>query len=290
DVNLSDRNVSASRLAEDLGLDFVMKSKSAILSKDGKGVRVNMMESASGTTLSDLKREIATANSKVDDIRSAELAKMQQVIKKNPEKIKEIEDFINNNFKRIELCYTPKALGQIMQMQVFDLIIGNVDRHAANYHVNVDKSDPYKWLITDIQAIDNDMSFGNMSADEMESGEIGRLIPIMRKNGVTIPALDEEFYDNLMNYSVEELRKSQFDLRSEDELDALESRFKRVKESLAKLVEAGDVKLIKKDDSGGWKTAFESLQKMRNEKNGSRYSSDNSRQDTYFLSGIGFAE
>ncbi len=34
-------------------------------------------------------------------------------------------------------------------------------------------------------------------------------------------------------HSVDNLRKSQFDLRSEDELDALESRFKRVKESLA---------------------------------------------------------
>ena len=43
DESVSDRNVSASRLAEDMGLDFVMKSKTGLLTgADGKKTKVNL--------------------------------------------------------------------------------------------------------------------------------------------------------------------------------------------------------------------------------------------------------
>ena len=109
---ISNRNVSTSRVASRLGMDdMVAKSETVLLqNKNGSVVRANSMEGINGISMADAEVEAQKAGA--------------------------------------VLSYTGESMKQLSMLHIFDLICGQVDRHRGNYIVDLDKSQPGKWLIT----------------------------------------------------------------------------------------------------------------------------------------------
>ncbi len=205
---MSNRNVSTSRLAEDLGAgNVIAKSETAVMEKDGQLARFNVMEGAKGMEMQQLLDE-------------------QQKFKKNLGVDVTIE-------------YTPEALNQILKLQILDLVCGQVDRHKHNYFVTheVDSKKPNIWRITSIKGIDNDLSWGELGTKDVEKG-FKEALPItykvQRKNGEVekktyLPFVEAEFFEALKAYKQSGMYKErQADLRTEAEIQKLGERIDTV--------------------------------------------------------------
>lgn len=140
---VSDRNASSTRVAKRLGLsDTVARSETVLLSELGDRERVrrvfraNVMESVSGDntmTMAKLSDSVRIA-SKGSDLYGK------------------------------EIVFSGRAARQMFELQIFDLITGQVDRHFNNIMARFDISGS-QVVITGIKAIDNDLSFGKVGAD-----------------------------------------------------------------------------------------------------------------------------
>ncbi len=213
DAVISNRNVSTSRLARDLGTeDIVAKSETAVYEKDGKLTRFNVMQGAKGI-------DMATV------INQADAQK-----------------------KRIE--YTPAALNQIIKMHIMDLIAGQTDRNMGNYFVTTEEN-PQEGVvrITGISMIDNDLAFGEISGNDLDSQMGDLLIPILTKEGnYSLPFVEEEFWETLKAYTPEQAGLSQADLRSQSEIQALGDRILHVKAQIQAGIDEGRILVIKKKE------------------------------------------
>jgi hypothetical protein len=108
-------------------------------------------------------------------------------------------------------------------MQVFDLICGQVDRNMRNYYVTTEGN-----TITGIQMIDNDMSFGKLTAVGKDGKNVMKLSPA---NKELIDALSDEIKDavkRLNTYSTGDLKFIFGDILSDDEIGAMKERIKTI--------------------------------------------------------------
>ena len=64
---------------------------------------------------------------------------------------------------------TTNAIKQLMSLQIFDYICGQVDRHYNNFLMDVEEKNG-KVVIKGITGIDNDLSFGSLAAQKIEEG------------------------------------------------------------------------------------------------------------------------
>ena len=219
EVVLSNRNVSMSRLAEDLAVgEVIAKSETAVMEKDGKLMRFNIMEGAKGISMGDM-----------DD------------------KIKEMK---KQHGIDIQLEYTSEALNQLTKMQILDLIAGQIDRKTNNYFVEYfeDPQHPEVWKITNVKGIDNDLSFGSIPGQQVidyGTGKAGALID-KKFNTTSIPFIEAEFWEQIQKYTKDAAIFSQADLRTEEEINFMWERFETVKNELEKLIEAGRLEVIPK--------------------------------------------
>ncbi len=212
DVTVTNRNVSTSRIVSDLGADDVIaKSETAVFEKDGRLMRMNVMEEATGMDMNEIVAEAKAQN------------------------------------KRLE--YTPEALNQISKMRILDLICGQVDRNRSNYKVQSreDPNDPNVWKIVSVKGIDNDMSFGELDGAQIIRGA-GALVPINDLGEYTLPFLEEEFWHTLQAYTPEQAAAGQVDLRTDAEINALKERIVTVKAEIQKGIDMGKIQVIKKAD------------------------------------------
>ena len=198
-----------SRLAEDLGAgEVIAKSETAVMEKDGKLMRFNIMEGAKGISMGDM-----------DD------------------KLKEMK---NEYGIDIQLEYTSEALNQLTKMQILDLISGQIDRNTNNYFVEYfeDPQHPEVWKITNIKGIDNDLSFGMIPGQEVIDHGTGRAGSLVDKkyNTVSIPFIEAEFWEQIQKYTKDAAIFSQADLRTEEEINFMWERFETVKSELEKLI------------------------------------------------------
>ncbi len=219
EVVLSNRNVSMSRLAEDLGAgEVIAKSETAVMEKDGKLMRFNIMEGAKGISMGDM-----------DD------------------KLKEMK---NEYGIDIQLEYTSEALNQLTKMQILDLISGQIDRNTNNYFVEYfeDPQHPEVWKITNIKGIDNDLSFGMIPGQEVIDHGTGRAGSLVDKkyNTVSIPFIEAEFWEQIQKYTKDTAAFSQADLRTEEEINFMWERFETVKSELEKLIRDERLQVIPK--------------------------------------------
>ena len=72
---------------------------------------------------------------------------------------------------RANIIYTPDAMQQLSCLQLFDT---QCDRHYGNYYADY-KEENGKFIITGIQGIDNDLSFGNLQYKHIASEQNNRL-------------------------------------------------------------------------------------------------------------------
>ena len=233
--NMSERNVAASRLAKFLGIGSVVV-----------GAEMSRVE---------------IAGKKMDGVALDE-AKGEEM------------NTVAVKYGPYKMSYSPEALEQLMNLQLFDVICGQTDRHDGNYMASVSVAGA-NCQVTEICAIDNDMSFGLMSYKRIvKDGDIGRLYsPEDKEGNCTIPAIGMKFAEQILALEPKVLSYLLGDILNKKELDALMDRISGVQEVLRKRLayekENPDVPSIFKKDKEDW-VSFEKDIRTQTEKSSSK--------------------
>ena len=236
---ISKRNVATSRMAELLGIgDMVAKSVMADVIINGKKMSGIAIEEAKG--------------------QSTGLAHDQAAKKQ----------------KRTN--YSPNAFRQLLNLQIFDIICGQVDRNGANYlaeEEEIEKTDIIEF--TKIKAIDNDMAFGNLKYNDLlDRGDDGlnRMRNIESMGELHVPAMDKKFADSILALDAEKINYALCDVLSIEEREALIDRVKGVQKAIRRRQDY-EKKLRRKDPKAvsmfvedvegqeNWKKAYERFAK-----------------------------
>ncbi len=197
-ILLSDRNIATSRLAKLLGLgDLVAESSKVAAEENGSINGGIIIKQASGVNMDQLSQG-----------------------------------------GKNDVLYTPEASRKLSMLQLFDVLCGQVNRNSSNIRYTAElieeneKKSVYR--ITDIQGIDNDMAFGELSWKDVTKNEKGLFNMVCpEKNGqCLLPAIDHDMAAALEALDPEQLWLELKDILSGKELYALEERFRGMKEML----------------------------------------------------------
>ena len=133
--------------------------------------------------------------------------------------------------KTIQL--TPKALNQLITLQVFDIICGQVDRHRNNIIADIDvETVQGKVVVKSISGIDNDLSFGRLSYQGI-NGTQQHLLPIQDSKGViALEAIDETFANKILALKPEMIKYLLTPYLSSEDIMACQDRLKGVQQAL----------------------------------------------------------
>ena len=220
---ISNRNVSTSRVANSLGVDDIVAKSDTILMKaeDGSMINANEME------------EAGTSDSKY--------------------KVRSLRDCYYMALRtKSKLTYTAEALKQSFELQVLDLICGQVDRHMGNYSAFYTVSGK-TITVHGIKAFDNDMSFGIKNLTAM-NGDETHAKQLVEGKKISVPYLPKSYYDRIMAYTPEQAAHEQLDIRSKAEIASLQKRLMDVKTQLQKLYTQGRLQLLETEDQ--WEKAL----------------------------------
>ena len=206
-ADITKRNVATKRVAEALGLsDLVVGTKLAQVKVGDKKISGIVMDHAEGTSHHDIQYEA------------------------------------NNNNKKTS--YSPNAYKQIMALQVLDMICGQVERNSSNFLCTYKKDEKGNYIIDKVTAIDNDLSFGNISFDQMEHYGNTKQGParsiVDRFGNMQIPAIDNELAQSILNIKPEELEYRMLDILSKKERKALVDRLKGVQRAIRSQMQKED--------------------------------------------------
>ncbi|MBR1628076.1 MAG: hypothetical protein IJ679_02270 [Lachnospiraceae bacterium] len=188
--DLTKRNVAATRIAELFGVsDLIVGSKMTEIEVDGQKLDGIMMDEAKGS----------------------EIFKIFNEAKENG----------------IEFKYSPEAFRQLINLQVLDLICGQVDRHQGNYLCTRDEN----YVVKSISGIDNDMAFGSLSYSTIKkTGRRGlnRIRNVELNGEMSLPAMDRAFANRLLAIKPEMIHFALVDLIAKKDRDALIGRLQGV--------------------------------------------------------------
>lgn len=212
---MSNRNVSTSIMADRLKVsDIVAKSHTVLLDNgDGTYMKGNAMEQVVGKEFGKFAKAALAEGAGVE--------------------------------------YTPEVMGQLFTLQAFDMVCGQVDRHAGNFMVteyekqSVTVGDKTKtvYVVKAIKAIDNDMSFGMISGETVISGKHGEMVGFSLQNverGL-VKFLPETFVNQLHIYRHLPTLMADFgDTRSEKEINALYQRILSVSAEIDRRIASDD--------------------------------------------------
>ena len=121
-----------------------------------------------------------------------------------------------------KMKYSQKAIDQLSMLQIFDLITGQVDRHFGNWTHKADKKNK---IIESIEAIDNDLSFGEIDYENLCKKRNPRAIDIY--NYSLIP---EDFKQKVRSLDLNNLRLEFMDVISSDEINHMIERIRYIRE------------------------------------------------------------
>lgn len=231
-AEISKRNVATSRMAKMLGLEnLVTKSSLVNLKFNGKTMQGISMEEAEGEEF--------------------------QTIRENAEKGKKRK------------VYTTECFRKLLNLQVFDIICGQVDRNATNYFGKVTQTDNKTVMqVEDIKGIDNDTSFGNLAYKDVVKkgfGDLHALVSIESDGKLTAPYMDEELANSILKLDAKIINYTMCDILSKNERNALIDRIEGLKKLINK-TRAKEQRLRSKkkkvnsvfikDDKESWNKAF----------------------------------
>lgn len=217
-VNMSKRNVAASRIANLFGVgELIAQSETAVLKDStGKSVTGNLMQAAKGregrTVLMDLQRE-----------------KFKKTRKEN--------NYTGSTMDSLEDEYfTPEFLKSLTSLQVLDGLMGQVDRHNANYMIQQDE----KGRMGKVQGIDNDFAFGHYGQFGY-GGHERTVFDTDRVDGrnyeqanLAIPYMDEALANRILKVQPEEVRMVLADVLEEKAIEAFCQRLLMVQYAIEK--------------------------------------------------------
>ncbi len=209
-TNISDRNVAVSIMARTLGLrSIVAESEIAEVEVNGKRIRGIIMEEAKGENL-------------------------RMVLKRNKEEGRRTR-------------YAPEAMKQLSNLQIFDLLCGQVDRKPDNYVVTVERQADDSDMVTGIKAIDNDMSCGmvdymedvvtglTVKSRRMVKGFLQELPAMTDDDGrLILEAVDKDLRDRLLALSPRFIDFQLTGILSAEERDAMKKRLTAIQKIFQK--------------------------------------------------------
>lgn len=200
-AEISKRNVATSRMAKMLGLEnLVTKSSLVNLKFNGKTMQGISMEEAEGEEF--------------------------QTIRENAEKGKKRK------------VYTTECFRKLLNLQVFDIICGQVDRNATNYFGKVTQTDNKTVMqVEDIKGIDNDTSFGNLTYKDVVKkgfGDLHALVSIESDGKLTAPYMDEELANSILKLDAKIINYTMCDILSKNERNTLIDRIEGLKKLINK--------------------------------------------------------
>ena len=191
---ISTRNVATSRMAALFGTNMtkvIPQSTTAVMQENGKSYEGIVMKQADGISLPDLR----------------DMAKE----------------------KKKSVRYSPQAARQAMWLHLFDIVCGQMDRNTGNRFVTW-REEGDSIVITGIQGIDNDVSFGILDAKQTVVRGMGNLtgsrqVPVV---------MDEELYTTIQQMAgqSELIRHTLEDILAPDEIESLLTRIQVLKEYL----------------------------------------------------------
>ncbi len=206
-VNMTKRNVATSRMAAIFGLEhMVAKSETAEIydKTTGTTVRGNLMEKAEGV-----------------------------------EGNKFAENFRKNHDKDTTAFITPTAQRDLMNLQVFDVLCGQVDRHMGNYMVTTEGDD----TITGIKAIDNDGAFGTIT-DVNGGAKHDRRVYDPESGELVVPYMDKALAARILAVSPDVVRYALKGLIADEEIEAAVTRLEMMQKAIAS---AGEERFLEDD-------------------------------------------
>ena len=228
DATISDRNVATSRMAKLFGIeDMVAQSRTVVLTHEGKDIVGNVMREAKGRPIDELREEAAKQNLVVE--------------------------------------YSPNALRQLMILQMFDVLCGQIDRNHSNFlFEHEDKAG--RRVLTRLTAIDNDLAFGRMTFQnvlERPVERMPRLCDPQNHDRLLVPGVDAAFYQQLSVLNPQMLRYALADILSDGEIDALCERLEGLRKMIEDNVANGTVALLQPNDWAGQMAAFADVQNQK---------------------------
>lgn len=126
----------------------------------------------------------------------------------------------------------------ISNMQAFDMLCGQVDRHGGNffYQISPVANAKGEYEVTGIQGIDNDMSFG-----------VKKLTSRKQLPGISeLTMIDEEMYESFKDLTDDKVKYTLGEMLAPDEIQSILSRRDEI---LAK-VKSGSVRVVKENEWG----------------------------------------
>jgi len=132
--------------------------------------------------------------------------------------------------------YSTEAYQQLLSLQVLDFICGQVDRHGANYFIEMEKDEHGKNVIKKITGIDNDTSFGKLDYNTIHNnGYYYHFIRNMEVDDVfVLPAMDVQLAAKIKSLTPEIIKYMMVDLLDETECEALINRIQGVQKAIIK--------------------------------------------------------
>ena len=218
--NISNRNVATSRIAGVLGIGrLVAHSETAVAQKDGKLITGNLMEEAKG-----------------------------EMIKQVGYKV--VEKDGRRTFVREKQRYSLNAIKDINTMRIFDILLGQTDRHEENFHHVTHQEKDVKEIDT-VHMIDNDMCGGMVTVEDIKKG-IGVTMPYDREE---LRALPNEVLEKFRSMDISIIKLMVGDIFDEEELKALDNRLRFIQSEI-EAIDREQQKLLDSDKKEDIEKAF----------------------------------
>lgn len=224
-ATISTRNVATTRMAKLLGIeDMVAQSRTVMLTHEGREMLGNVMREAKGKTLEELQTEAERQN--------------------------------------LVMEYSPNALRQLMILQMFDVLCGQIDRNQSNFlFEHEDKGG--RRVLTRLTAIDNDLAFGRLTFRNVLEKPVEKLPQLcdpQNQDRLLVPGVDEAFYHRLSALGPQALHYALADVLSDGEINALCERLAGIRKMIEDNVADGTASLLQPDDWAGQMVAFANVQ------------------------------
>ena len=226
ETNMANRNVATSRVANLFGLGSLVEQSTNVKVKDKKTGEIR-----EGSLMTLAKGKAARERNK-EELHPQML------------KITSVEEREKLAKKKI----SPTLQKELSSLQVLDYICGQGDRHQDNFFTEEDSEKRY----THVHGIDNDNSFSTgVEAESIARREGGVLnqqrflrMVVDSKNNLTIPHMDKQLAQNILQIKDDELRFVLKDLLEEPFIDAALKRLYKLKTAIKNELDKGDASKV----------------------------------------------
>ena len=166
--------------------------------------------------------------------------------------------------------YSADAFRSLLNLQIYDIIMGQVDRNTSNYLGTI-KEDKMTGSceVLNITGIDNDMCGGVLRYSEIFiQGKSGynQIRNIVVDNSLQPPAIEKELADNIMKLTPEIIHFQFCDIFDKDERRALIDRLSEVQKVIKILKKKHQDKIIERNDKAKWTTRMMEFSKVVGER------------------------